>query len=550
MDPNATALDLAERYWEAVLELEPVLATSIGDDRYDDRLPDPSETGRGAAETVHRGAKAELAALDGAALGPVERTTLDVVDAIAGRAIAGLEHRTDRLIVANQMAGPAVLPGELATLQRADSPDRLERYERRLRAVPTLLEAYADIAREGVADGVVASRVVAERAVGMLDRLMDTAPEDAPFVQPAGDDAEARERLAAVTRDVVLPAYARYREELRAYLPHTTETIALTALPGGDGIYEAEIRSWTTLSMPAQDIHDLGRERFEAIQAERFEIAGSLGFDDPNTAIADRTARGDNTPVSAEALMALAEDQVRRSWEAAPAFFGVMPSANCVVQRVPAFMEDDAPGAYYYPPTEDGSRPGTYFINCSSLESRPLHQVASITYHEANPGHHFQVAVEQGLSDLPRIRRFGGILAGSAYVEGWGLYSERLADEMGLFLDDWERLGMLDAQAWRAGRLITDTGIHVLGWDRQRAVDTLIAGGVNPVDAGIETDRYIAIPGQALSYMLGMIEIQRAREATAAREGGGFSLSGFHDRILTLGQLPLPALRRELGSGP
>ena len=173
--------------------------------------------------------------------------------------------------------------------------------------------------------------------------------------------------------------------------------------------------------------------------------------------------------------------------------------------------------------------------------------MASLTYHEANPGHHFQISLEQQMTDRPALRRFGGILAGSAFCEGWGLYSERLADEMGLYVDDWERLGMLEAQGLRAGRLVTDTGIHAFGWTRERAVTTLEGIGVPSVDAEIEIDRYISLPGQALAYMIGMIEIDRARASAAERGGSAFSLRDFHDRVLALGQLPLPAFRREMG---
>jgi uncharacterized protein (DUF885 family) len=390
--------------------------------------------------------------------------------------------------------------------------------------------------------------VVVERAISMLDRMLALEAAESPFVQPAGEDAEAKERLSALVRDVVNPAYAEYRGRLGDYVGHATESIGLLEVPGGAAIYDAEILAWTTLPLSANEVHELGTERWDSIQAERFEVAKRLGFDDPNAAIADRRSRGANQAADPETLVAMAEDQVRRSWEAAPAFFGIMPAANCVVRRVPEFMEADTPSAYYYPPIADGSRPGTYFINCSDLPARPLHQLASITYHEANPGHHFQTAIEQELPDRPALRRFGGILAGSAFAEGWGLYSERLAEEMDLYLDDWERLGMLDAQAWRAGRLITDTGIHAFGWDRDRAIRTLEEGGTPTSDAAIEIDRYIAIPGQALSYMIGMIEIERARAAMAEREGSAFALPGFHDRVLTLGQIPLTALRREIGS--
>ena len=293
-------------------------------------------------------------------------------------------------------------------------------------------------------------------------------------------------------------------------------------------------------------MHELGLERLDAIQQERRDVAAGLGYDDPQRAIDARTASGENTASSPEEMVRLAERQVAGSWEAAPAWFGVLPSANCEVRQVEPFREADMAGAFYHSPTQDGSRPGLYYINTYGLDERPLHQVASITYHEANPGHHFQIALEQEMPGRPDLRRFGGTLAGSAFCEGWGLYSERLADEMGLYADEWERLGMLDNQAHRAARLITDTGIDALGWSREDALATLRSCGLPETDALIEVDRYIAIPGQALSYMIGMVEIERARARAAEQEKASFVLRDFHDRVLGLGQLPLPAFRREI----
>jgi uncharacterized protein (DUF885 family) len=361
-----------------------------------------------------------------------------------------------------------------------------------------------------------------------------------------GEDAAARERIASAIRDAVNPALARYADALREVLPHATETIGLSSLPGGDGMYRAAILGWTTLPLDANEVHELGLERYARIQEERMEIAARLGYGSAADAIAAHQASGSNTAASREAMLELARDQVERSWQAAPAFFGRLPDANCDVRPVEEFREQDTPLGFYNPPTEDGSRKGAYYINTSDLDQRPLHHVASLTYHEANPGHHFQISLEQQMTDRPALRRFGGILAGSAFCEGWGLYSERLADEMGLYVDDWERLGMLEAQGMRAGRLVTDTGIHALGWTRERAIATLEEIGVPTVDAVIEIDRYIAIPAQALAYMVGMIEIERARATAAERDGATFSLRDFHDRLLALGQLPLPSLRREL----
>ena len=550
MDVNERASELADRVWDGLLEIAPELGTAIGDERFDDRLGDPGPDGRAREASLLRGALDDLATLDRNALDESNRLTMDVLEAVANRFLAALDQRTDRLVVASHMMGPSNTLGEIASMQRADTPERLDRYEARLRAFPAFAAAWADVAREAVETGVTAPRVVVERSIGQVERILAIAPEDSPAMMPIGDEPDARERIVAAVRDAVLPAHQTLLEALReTYLPAATETIGLSALPDGDALYAAEILSWTSLPLDAREVHELGLERFDAIQGERYEIARALGYDGPNEAIAARTANGENTAASREALVKMAEEQVARSWDLAPRFFGLMPSDNCEVRAVEEFREADMPFAFYNPPTEDRSRRGVYYINCYDLEHRPLHHVAAVTYHEANPGHHFQIALEQEMPDRSRLRRFGGSLAAAAFAEGWGLYSERLADEMGLYADEWERLGMLEAQAHRAARLITDTGIHALGWEREAAIQKLEEAGNPRIDAEIEADRYIALPGQALSYMIGMIEIEKAREAAAAREGASFSLRDFHDRVLSLGQLPLPAFRRELGSG-
>jgi uncharacterized protein (DUF885 family) len=382
--------------------------------------------------------------------------------------------------------------------------------------------------------------------VAQVERLLGTSVEDSPAMLPVqADGADGRRLVGEALRDHLMPALARYLDELRAYLPRATETIGLWALPDGEEIYAAQILSWTSLPLRAQKVHDLGLEDLARIQEERRLCAERIGASDPESATALIDERG-NRATSKDQLRALAEEQVAKGWDAAPAWFGHMPSDNCEVRPVEEFREADMPFAFYQPPSADGSRRGIYYVNTGDLDGKPLHHLATTTYHEANPGHHFQITLEQEAGERPAIRRFGGLLAGSAFAEGWGLYSERLADEMGLFADEAERLGMLDMQGMRAARLVVDTGIHAFGWSREQAVAELRDAGVAEVDAEIETDRYITLPGQALAYKIGQFEIEQQRADAAKREDAAFSLSAFHDRLLALGSLPLSALRREL----
>ena len=509
---------LADRYWLELIEIDPLLGTESGDERFDDRLSDPSERGRTKADDAHHRALRDVEAIDRAVLPPSERGTMDMLEAVARRGLSEIAHRLDRLYAASHLSGPVSAFGAVASLQRTDTPERLDRYETRLRAFPAYLDAWADVARDAVAAGVTSPRVVTARSIEQLERLLALDVAESPALMPVSpEDTAARERVSDVVRDVVNPALQGYLQVLRDVLPRATESVALSALPGGEEMYASQILAWTTLPLEPGDVHELGVERFDAIQQERRQLAASLGFADAAMAIESHTTSGENIASSPSTLVDLANAQVERGMRAAPAYFGRLPEAACEVRLVEPYHEADMAFAFYWAPSGDGERPGIYYVNGYDLANRPLHIMASVTFHEAVPGHHFQIAIEQETPDSPALRRFAGTMAGSAFCEGWGLYSERLADEMGLYVDGWERLGMLDAQAHRAARLVTDTGLHALGWTRERAITTLQEGGVPHTDAVIEIDRYIAEPGQALSYMIGMIEIERGRVAAGCR---------------------------------
>jgi uncharacterized protein (DUF885 family) len=549
-DIETKARDLADRFWEQLLEAEPLLGTAVGDDRFDDRLPDPSEEGLRHRERVHRAALEEAEAIDRSALTVEARGALAVLEAVAKRELSSIEHRMDRFQSVTHFWGPANLLADLGSLQRADTPERAEKYVARLSAVPTYLRAIGELATEAAAVGQVSPGLVVDRTIATVERLLATEPKDSPAISPIPEDSTGlRDRVVQVLTEEVWPAHAAYLDVLRSYRDRASETIGLCDLPGGDGMYASQILAWTTLNLDARKVHEMGVDDLRKIQEERQEIAARLGYPAAEKAIAEHDASGRNTPKTREEIVRLAEEQVRTSWDAAPGYFGHLPQANCIVTEVEAFREEDMPLAFYQPPTADNTRAGRYYINTSHLPDRRLHQLASVTYHEANPGHHFQVSIEYEFADRPPLRRFGGILGGSAFIEGWGLYSERLADEMGLYRDEYERLGMLDAQGWRAARLIVDTGIHALRWSRDQAIDQLRSAGLGDQDATVETDRYIALPGQALAYKIGQFEIERWRAQAAEREGSAFSLKDFHDRLLALGSLPLPALRQEMADG-
>jgi uncharacterized protein (DUF885 family) len=542
---------IAAGFWEDMLRLSPSTATMYGDERYDDRLEDPGPEGRAAVVSLARQVGDAAAGVPEEGLSVEERITRDMLLLVAGLAIEEDELGFHELKAVDQISGPQTVLAQLAQFQRADTPERLDAWLARLRAYGPFIDAHIQVLADGRASGRTAARIVAERTIRQLEGLLAIPIAHAliPSMSRVAGDAQ-RERVREVVRDVVYPADRRYLEALRgAYLDATREQPGLVSAPDGDTLYHYAIRQWTTLDMEPADVHQVGLDELRSIDIERREIARDAGFGD-DVAAYRRSLEADpaNQAPTPAALVARANEDIVRAAEAAPRAFGRLPRASCAVRPVETFKEQDAPFAYYYPPTLDGYRAGTYYVNTYDLPSRTYSKLASTTYHEAIPGHHFQISLEMEHPSLNSFRRLGSRLVGGAYVEGWGLYSERLADELGLYRNQAERFGMLDAQAWRASRLITDSGMHGLGWSRQRSIDWLLETGLSETDAVIETDRYIVWPGQALTYMTGMREIRRLRRELEARDGARFDLRRFHDEVIGHGSLPLATLARELPS--
>jgi uncharacterized protein (DUF885 family) len=541
---------LAERMWEAYLALAPSLATMYGDERYADRLEDPGPEGRAERRALFEAALAGAEAIDEATVDEEEdRITLHVAKVLSRRSILEDDQRVDLLFAAHHMDGPQTQLPQVVGFQPADTPERLEKLLARLRAYGPYLDAYVGLLREGIATGLTVPRVVAERAIDQLERLQATPLAEAviPAVARVASDAD-RELVREVVRDVVYPAQAAYLDVLRhEYLPRTRTEPGLWSAPHGEAIYRTLIHTWTTLSLEPEAVHAIGLEEMAAIDEQRRAIAAAAGYGD-DVAAYRRTLQADptNRPATPDDLLERAREDIDRAMALAPRYFSRLPRAGCTVMATEQFKEKDTPFAYYFPPTIDGSRPGTYYVNTYDLPSRFFSSLASTTFHEAVPGHHFQIALEMENPDLIPFRRLAARAAAGAFVEGWGLYAEALADELGLYRNDGERLGMLDARAWRAARLVVDSGLHALRWTRQQSIDYLLGSGLTETDAVIETDRYISTPGQALAYMIGMREIVRLRREMEARDGDRFDIRGFHDAVLGHGSLPLGTLAAEL----
>jgi uncharacterized protein (DUF885 family) len=544
---GSQVIDLSDRFWQWFLARQPLYATVLGDERYDDRLADPSAEGRAEEVAGLKGFLADAKQVDRRGLDQEDLITLDMLEVVAHVWLRQHDHRVHHFDAIDQMSGPQNLPGDLSRFQRVDTPERIERLIHRLEAYPEFLAQHRANLLDGIAAGRTAAAPVVARVIEQTRRAVNSPVDASPLLiaHPELDEA-SRERIRSAVADHVMPALADHLAALEGYAPHARASEGVWALPDGKDFYQTMILASTTLDETPEAIHGYGLEQLEVIGAETHEIAGELGYSSVAEMRQALVSEKSNYAASGSEIVERAQRQIAKANAQAPRWFGRLPKAPCEVRAVEPYQEAEAPPAFYFPPAPDGSRGGIYFVNTYQPENRPLYRLAATTYHEATPGHHFQIAIESELDELPDFRRFGSRLTGAAYPEGWGLYSERLADEMGLYESAWERLGMLDAQAWRAARLVVDTGIHAFQWSRERSVELLMTVGLSRLEAETETDRYICWPGQALAYMTGMREIVALRRLLEHRDGERFDLVGFHDQLLGHGTLPLATLRREL----
>jgi uncharacterized protein (DUF885 family) len=549
-DATKAVAGLADELLHTALDLFPVAATLLGIRDRDDRMPDHAESAeqRVGARLADIAARAE--AVDPTGLSGPDRITRSVVRHLADGMADELATREVEYTVTDSMFAPAVgLLSNLPLVVITDQP-QADAYLTRLRALPDTLATIADRHRAGVAAGRVPVTRLVEATVAHLDRYL-ADPDGDPLRRPrpqAGSGADiagfddARDRVLA---DVVRPALGRYRDALATDVaPHgrPEERPGLCWLPDGEAYYATKVRLHTTTTdRTPEDLHRTGRDLIDRLSEEYAEIGGRV-FGTSDVAEIFRRLRTDPAMRwrDADELLAAARAAITRAEEAAPDWFGALPGQRCTVQAVPDTEAPGAPPAYYLPPALDGSRPGIYFANTHQVHERDRYVAEAVAFHEAVPGHHFQLTRSLELTDLPLVRRLSPF---TAYAEGWGLYAERLADEMGLYSDDVARLGMLAQDSMRAARLVVDTGLHAHGWSRAQVVDYLRSHTVmSEVEIQTETDRYISAPGQALSYMTGRLEIQRIRAAAAQALGDRFDIRAFHDTVLGSGALPLTVL--------
>ena len=543
---------LIDAQWQYTLRTNPELASLIGDARYNDRLSDVS------VRQVER----DLAQ---------SRSFLRAFDAIRTNGFEAQDRLNHELMVRNlrenleaakfrewempitQFGGPHIDLAQYAAAFPYETVKDYDDYISRLRQVPRLFRQLADNMRRGMHDGLVPPKILLVLATKQTENLATGNAESSPFLQRAMQFPKAlgdadRKRLGAAmlaaVRDSVLPAYAQFARFMRdEYTPAGRATIGLSALPNGTARYAFAARRSTTTTMSVEAIHALGLREVARIEADELAIARRLGFPDLKVFRDSLTRMPALHPASRQAIVDEYQQYTDQMYARLPTLFGRLPKARLEIAPIEAFREKEASTSYLQG-TPDGSRPGHVYVNTYDFQNQLTINNESTAYHEGVPGHHMQVSIAQELSSLPPFRQQASY---TAYVEGWALYSERLGKELGFYTDPFKDYGRLDDEMLRAIRLVVDTGIHGKGWTRQQVVDYFHAHSSNAESIiQSETDRYIAVPGQALAYKIGQLTILRLREQARAALGTRFDIRSFHDEVLGAGALPMDVLETRM----
>jgi uncharacterized protein (DUF885 family) len=550
--PAERLSDLADRYWDWRLSSDPFTATYLGDSRFDDRVADNTPAGRASKTSRVSSFFDELETVDVTTLRGQDRVTHLALEEELRSEIARQTCEEAEWNV-NYRNGPHVAFLNIAAVQPTRTVEDGRRLLRRWSAMAVALDEWVANLRAGRERDRTPPRVGIRHTLSQLEGLLAQPVGSWPLYSPArrpldgwsqSDRDAFRLDLRQVVEEEIRPAYVRLRDFLGEELSSVARTgdqIGVSSLPGGEACYQALIRAFTTLDLSPGEIHEIGLAEVARVRGE-LESVGERVFGTPD--IGELQTRLWTDPAmhfqTAGEIVRTAEQATERGRAVMSEWFGRVPRAQMEVREVPDYEAPYQTVAYYRQPALDGSRPGTYFVNTYLPETRTRYEAEALAFHEGIPGHHFQIAIAQELTELPDFRRHVGP---TAFLEGWPLYAETLADEMGLYTGDLDQLGRLSFDAWRASRLVVDTGIHAFGWTRDQAVDYLQANTLlSEANIQIEVDRYTVWPAQALTYKLGQREILRLREEARERLGDHFSIQDFHDRVLENGAVSLATL--------
>ncbi|MFN3861571.1 MAG: DUF885 domain-containing protein [Roseateles sp.] len=542
--------------WELTLQRQPILATSLGDPRYNDRLVDTTTAAyRAQARRELQAQLKALAGFDKAKLDPKDRVSYSMLKLDLEQELAG-QRFPEWMQPISQIGGLPSLLAQMGTGQSIQPLRTTKDYDDWLKrlalAVPVLDGTIANM-RQGLKAGVTQPRAVMEKVLPQLSSLAVTDPEQSLFWGPIRNFPDAvpatdRDRITAAMRELlstkVLPAYARLLAFVRDdYLPKARTSTAWSALPDGKAWYAHRVRQSTTLALSPDEIHAIGLKEVARILGEMEDVRRQVGFQGDLKAFFRHLNEDPRYYFTKPEDLLNGYRELQKKINAlTPKLFDIQPQADYEVREVEAFRAQSAAGASYQEPAADGSRPGVFYVNTFNLKAQPIFGMETLSLHEASPGHHFQIAIAQEDKDLPKFRRFGSHY--TAYVEGWALYAESLGKELGLFTDPYQWYGRLADEQLRAMRLVVDTGLHHKGWTREQAIQYMLDNSsMAESDVVAEVERYIVWPGQALGYKIGQLEITKLRAEAEQALGDKFDIKGFHRVVLTAGQVPLPVLR-------
>jgi len=556
-DDNAAFQTLVSKAWAQKLRDDPLFATYAGENKYNHLVTDESLL---AVEQRHK-ARLELNAaanaIDRSKLPRQQQINYDIFRRLLDDEIAAYKFKTHLIPITNRWGFHVSFP-EIRRQMPFKNKQDYQNYIQRLRGFRKYAQQHIERLREGVKQGYVLPAVVLEGFTGSITAHIVTDPSRSLFAEPltrlqaAGIPASQHEAIrrncqAAIVEDVV-PGYQDFLQFMKnEYIPAARGSTGASALPDGRAFYRHQVKHFTTLDLSPAEVHQTGLREVKRIRAEMAQVAKDAEFDgDLNAFIKHLRTAPEFYPETAAQLMKEVAYTLKKMDGQLPKLFKTLPRTPYGIRKIPDYIAPKTTSAYYSTPPGDGSRAGFYYVNTFNLKSRPLFEVEALSLHEAVPGHHLQLALQQEIKSLPEFRRFASF---TAFVEGWALYSERLGLETGFYQTPYSNFGRLSFEMWRACRLVVDTGLHYFGWSRSKAIEYMTSNTALSVhNITMEVDRYIAWPGQALGYKIGELKIRELRAAAEEQLGGKFDIREFHDVVLLSGSVPLPVLEENVNA--
>jgi len=538
-------LALFQREWENNLHKSPEMATFIGDHRFNDRLSDLSEAAH-QADFLHT--KELLVELDTFSLEQLNQSNqlnyqlyrLKIENAVQEHQFKGY------LMPINQMHGIQNFFNRLVAMMPFAKEIDFQNYLSRLKAFPLYIEQTIELMNSGITEGLTVPAITMADVPAQIYRQLPEDYQKSDYYKPIASEhkklsSSLRAEIEAAIKENLYPAFLRLAKYLEdTYIPSCRETIGLGELPRGGEYYDLLLHEFTTTNLTAREIHEIGLKEVERIFAEIQEVMKTAGFSDYEQFL--NFLRTDERFYfkDEDSLLLAYRDFAKRIDKELPRFFRLLPRLPFAIEKVPDHQAPSSPTAFYMSPDLKMTRAGIYYANTSQLETRPKYELESLTLHEAVPGHHLQICLALELGEVPEFRKSARF---TGYVEGWALYAEKLGAEMGFYADPFMKFGQLSFEIWRACRLVIDTGLHVFGWSRKKAIDYLkYYTGKSEAASTVEVDRYLVMPGQATAYKIGELKILELRAKAEETLGDNFDLREFHDVILRNGAIPLNVL--------